>query len=121
MFHHPKPEAPKPVPPPPPSQFADAASLTSNVHDTVVALQSTIEQWQWSTLSNGTNFLALFEGGSFIDRSLVEFTTTQTSAAAAWLDAYMTVKLINYAWWTQNVFIAFMPVRLSLSHVISQF
>ena len=102
--------APTPQPPPPPSQFADLAQLSSNVQSTIIALQSTIELWQWATLSNGTNVPEIFAGGGFVNRSVVEFGTGQTSQAAAWLEQYLTVKLINYAWWTQNVFIAFMPV-----------
>ena len=40
----------------------------------------------------------------------VEFNTTSTSRAAAWFQEYITIKLINHAWWLQNVFITFMPV-----------
>ena len=92
------------------SQFNDAADLQDDLGKVVANIQETIEQWQVATLSYGTNFSQIFHGGGMINQQDIEFNTTATGQAAAWLEQYITVKLINHAWWMQNVFITFMPV-----------
>ena len=70
----------------------------------------TNQQQQQLTHHAGNNFTDILAGGTFVNQSAIGFTTPAQQAATDWLEMYLSVKLINYAWWAQNVFIAVMPV-----------
>ena len=89
--------------------FINSADLSNELNSVLGSLQYTVEQWHIATLSQGTNFTTIAHGGAFADPSIVEFNTKNTSAAAAWLQQYITVKMINHAWWSENVYISYMP------------
>ena len=104
MFSQGQPQAP-----PPPSQFQDASQLSSNLAAVLTSLQASIVSWQNNVLNVGNNFTSMAAGGAYVSRDSIEMSTSQVSAAQSWLQQYLTIKLINFAWWSQGVYIAFMP------------
>ena len=99
--------------------YNDAAQLTKDLNAVITSLQSQVAQWQVSTIIEGTNITKLFYGGGMIEQQYFEFNTLTMGKAEWWLQQYILVKLINHAWWNQNVFITFMPVSLAPSHLLS--
>lgn len=92
------------------TKFTNLANTETNLNIFLGQLQRTVEQWQSSILHDATNITQLFNNGSMVNQSSLEFNSDQTSQAAGWLERYMTMRMINNAWWSQNVFIAYMPV-----------
>ena len=101
--HDPSKAAPKDA------NWANAADLKNNLNDLLATLQYDIRMWHQTTLSNGANITELFKNGAMVDQQQIEFTSEKTAAAAAWLEQYVLTKLINRAWFSQNVYIMFMP------------
>ena len=96
--------------------FANAAELGTSLNQLVTTLQFNIEQWQINTLSNGIQLAEMIKDGKFVDPQTSQFSTSDTGKAAAWLQKYLTIKLINKAWWLQNVFIAYVPYGLNATY-----
>ena len=98
----------------PDSQYADnAADLASTLGIYVGGLRTHLENIYTGILANGTNITSLLSHGNFVNRTALNLDCNEClPASQRWIEQYLSLKMINYIWWTQNVFITFMPCRL---------
>ncbi len=97
----------------PDSQFADnAADLASTLGIYTGGLRTHLENAYTGIFTNGTNITSLLSHGNFVNRTVLNLDCNDCLPASQnWMEQYLALKMINYMWWTQNVFITFMPCR----------
>ena len=100
----------------PDHQFADnAADLASTLGIYTGGLRTHLENTYTGVFSNGSNITTLLSGGNFVNRTLLNLDCNEClPASQRWMEQYLALKMINYIWWTQNVFITFMPCEAPL-------
>ena len=92
-------------------QYAfNAANLSATLGDYVTTSRTGLENLYHDTLDTGTKIVDLLSGGQFLNRTALQLDEVQRlQASQRWLDQFMDLKMINYMWYAQNVFITFMP------------
>ncbi len=100
----------------PDPQFADnSADLASTLGVYVGGVRTHVENAYTGIFTDGTNITSLLSHGSFVNRTDLNLDCNKClPASQRWMEQYLALKMINYIWWTQNVFITFMPCRLLL-------
>ena len=98
----------------PDHQFADnAAELSSTLGIYTGALRTHLENTYTGIFSNGSNVTSLLSHGNFVNRTVLNLDCNEClPSSQRWIEQYLALKMINYIWWTQNVFITFMPCKL---------
>ena len=98
-------------PGPDPKQYAiNNGNLSSFLGDYITSSRYDLVDNYNSTLQTGTNLVDLLSGGKFLDRSALQLDDPdRLKASQLWMNQFLELKMINYMWYTQNVFITFMP------------
>lgn len=98
-----------PIPPDP--QFAKSDGDLGVVFGNYTnGMRTQLQNIHTSIFTGGNGLLDLLRGGTFIDRSALNVDCDGCiPKAQAWLEQMMTLKMINYMWLRQNVFVTYMP------------
>ena len=109
-----------PSPAAPDSQFADhAADLASTLGIYISGLRTHLENTHTGIFSNGINIATLLSNRNSVNRALLNLDCNEClPSSERWMERYLSLKIIKYEWWTQNVFITFMPCRFPLSSML---
>lgn len=99
------------APPQPDPQFAQSdADLGVVFGNYTNSMRTQLQNIHNSIFTGGDGFLKLVQDGTFVDRSLLNINCDDCiPKAQAWLEQMLTLKMINYMWLKQNVFVTFMP------------
>lgn len=99
------------APPPPDPQFAKSdADLGVVFGNYTNSMRTQLQNIHNSIFTGGNGLLDLVRNGAFVDRSVLNIDCDDCiPKAQAWLEQMLTLKMINYMWLKQNVFVTFMP------------
>lgn len=97
-------------PDPPDPQFAaNQANISSFLGNYVKQTRQNLKTAYASIFENGANVTTLLHGGSLVNRTALNLDCNSCIAESqGWMELYLAL-MINYMWWTQDVFITFMP------------
>ena len=98
-------------PPPPDPQFAQSDADLGVVFGNYTRLMRTqMQDIHTSIFFRGDNVSTLLHGGTYVDRTVLNIDCDDCiPKAQAWLEQLLTLKMINYMWIKQNVFVTYMP------------
>ncbi|MCJ1271913.1 hypothetical protein MMC22_011818 [Lobaria immixta] len=98
-------------PDPPDPQFAaNQANISSFLGNYVRQTRQSLETAYANIFDNGANVTTLLQGRSLVNRTALNLDCSNCIAESqGWMELYLTLKMINYMWWTQGVFVTFMP------------
>lgn len=99
------------VPAPPDPQFARSDAELGVVFGKYTNLiRSQLEDGHTAIFSQGTDIINLLRNGTYVDRTVLNVDCDDcVPKAQAWLEQFLTLKMINYMWIKQNVFVTYMP------------
>ena len=99
------------APAPPDPQFAKSDADLGVVFGNYTHLMRTqLQNIHTSIFSRGENVSTLLQGGTYVDRTVLNVDCDDCiPKAQAWLEQLLTLKMINYMWIKQNVFVTYMP------------
>ena len=73
-------------------------------------MRTQLEGIHTSLFNRGDNITRLLHGGTYVDRTVLNIDCNDCiPKAQAWLEQMLTLKMINYMWYEQNVFVTYMP------------
>ena len=73
-------------------------------------MRTQLQNIHTSIFSRGDNVSTLLQGGTYVDRTVLNVDCDDCiPKAQAWLEQLLTLKMINYMWIKQNIFVTYMP------------
>ena len=95
----------------PDPQFADSdAQLGVTFGNYTNQMRTQLQHIHDSIFTGGENVTDLLKGGTYVDRAKLNVDCDDCiPKAQAWLEQLLTLKMINYMWLKQNVFVTYMP------------
>ncbi len=97
--------------PPPDPQFAQSdVDLGVVFGNYTNSMRTQLQVIHTSIFNRGDNITTLLHGGTYVDRTMLNIDCDGCiPKAQAWLEQMLTLKMINYMWIKQNVFVTYMP------------
>lgn len=99
------------APPPPDPQFAESDAQLGVVFGKYAnQMRTQLQKIHSSIFTAGENVTSLLSEGAYVDRTALNVDCSDCiPKAQAWLEQLLTLKMINYMWLRQNVFVTYMP------------